>query len=243
LLFVHGAWHSSWCWDEHFLSYFADHGYISHALDLRGHGKSEGADRLRWTRIKDYVADVDSIVRQFEQPPVLIGHSMGGLVLQKYLETHQVPAAILLASCPPSGVLRTTLHIAVHHPIPLLKANGTLRLYPIVSTPSLAQEAFFSAQMPQEQVKAYFTRLQDESYMAFLDMMIFSLPHPDRVTSPVLVLGGEYDTIFNRKEVEATARAYHTQATFFPVAHDMMLEDAWQDVADYMLTWLQSRDL
>ena len=45
LLFVHGAWHGAWCWEENFLPYFAQAGYHSHALDLRGHGKSGGADR------------------------------------------------------------------------------------------------------------------------------------------------------------------------------------------------------
>ena len=87
LLFVHGAWHGAWCWAEYFLPYFAEHGYTSHALDLRGHGKSEGANRLRWTGITHYVSDVEHVVDQLDKAPVLIGHSMGGLVVQKYLES------------------------------------------------------------------------------------------------------------------------------------------------------------
>lgn len=35
LLFVHGAWHGAWCWEEYFLPYFAEHGYRSVALSLR----------------------------------------------------------------------------------------------------------------------------------------------------------------------------------------------------------------
>ncbi len=243
LLFVHGAWHSSWCWAEHFLPYFAAHGYTSYTLDLRGHGKSDGVKQLRWVSISNYVADVEQAVRQLERPPVLIGHSMGGLVVQKYLEKHAVPAAVLLASVPPTGALRTTLRIAVTHPLEFVKANATMKLYPIVGTPQLTREAFFSANMPDEQVQTYFARMQNESYRAFLDMIVFSLPRPARVKSPVLVLGGEKDTIFNRKEVEATARAYHTQATFYPMAHDMMLEAGWQDVADHILRWLGERGL
>ena len=42
ILFVHGMWHGAWCWAEHFLPYFAQHGYDSYALSLRGHGASEG---------------------------------------------------------------------------------------------------------------------------------------------------------------------------------------------------------
>ena len=243
LLFIHGAWHGAWCWEEHFLPYFAQHGYVSYAFDLRGHGKSEGANRLRWTSIANYVSDLSQVVDQLESPPILIAHSMGGLILQKYLEQHQAPAAVLMASVPPSGVLRTTLSLAVRHPLHFSKANLTLKLYPIVETPELTREAFFSATMPQEKVNAYFHRMQNESYRAYIDMIV-SLPRPKRVKTPVLVLGGSTDTIFTTKEVEATARAYSTQARIFPnMAHDLMLEDGWQDVADSILSWLEERGL
>lgn len=243
LLFIHGAWHGAWCWTDHFLPYFSQHGYTSHAFDLRGHGKSEGAQRLRWTAIAHYVADVEQVIRQMDQPPVLIGHSMGGLVVQKFLERHELPAAVLLASVPTRGVLRTTLNLAARHPLAFLKANATMKLYPIVETPQLTREAFFSEGIPEERLQTHYARIQNEAYRAFLDMIVFSLPRPARIKTPVLVLGGEKDTIFNRKEVEATARAYHTQATFFNMAHDMMLEDGWQDVADHILRWLNERAL
>src|SRR5437762_4644186 len=58
LLFVHGAWHGAWCWDEHFLPYFAEQGFDAHALSFRIHGKSESVGQLRWKRAADYVADV-----------------------------------------------------------------------------------------------------------------------------------------------------------------------------------------
>jgi pimeloyl-ACP methyl ester carboxylesterase len=41
LLFVHGGWHGAWCWDEHFLRFFADKGYQALAVSLRGHGNSQ----------------------------------------------------------------------------------------------------------------------------------------------------------------------------------------------------------
>ena len=73
-------------------------------------------------------------------------------------------------------------------------------------------------------------------------MMVFSLPHPKRVKTPMLVLGGERDTIFTPKEVRATALAYHAEVNIFSsMAHDMMLGSGWQDVADHMLRWLNER--
>jgi pimeloyl-ACP methyl ester carboxylesterase len=148
-LFVHGAWHSAWCWDENFLPYFAAHGYAAHALSLRGHGASEGRSRLRWASLADYAEDVDSVAATLPAPPVVVGHSMGGMVVQHYLAAHRAPAAVLLASAPPAGVIPTTLRVARAHPLTFLKTNLTLSLYPIVGTPELAREFLFSQAMPR----------------------------------------------------------------------------------------------
>lgn len=109
LLFIHGMMHGAWCWDVHFLDYFAQHGFAAHAVNLRGHGKSEGRDKLRWARIADFVDDVASAVRGLASSPVLIGHSMGGFVIQKYLEDHEAAGAVLLSSPPPGGLWGTAL--------------------------------------------------------------------------------------------------------------------------------------
>lgn len=244
LLFVHGAWHGAWCWDEHFLDYFAQHGFAAHALSLRGHGTSEGRNRLRWTRLAEYVADVTQVAEQLPHPPVVIGHSMGGAVVQKYLETHSAPAGVLLASVPPAGALATTLRLARRHPVQFAKVNLTFSLFPLVSTPQLAREAFFAASLSDDQVLSYAQRLQDESYLGFLDMLALNLPRPKRVKAPMLVLGAAQDTIFHPGEVDATAHAYHTQAVIFPdMAHDMMLDAGWQGVAERILSWLSQQGL
>jgi pimeloyl-ACP methyl ester carboxylesterase len=243
LLFVHGAWHGAWCWDEYFLPYFADNGYLVYALSLRGHGKSSGAERLRWTSIRDYVADVAQIVAEIPQPPVLIGHSMGGFIVQKFLENVTMPGGILLASAPPQGVWRVALRSAWHYPKQFAKLNLKLSLYPLVETAELARSYFFSSTMPAEQVKRYFAQLGDESYRAFLDMTLLNLPKPGRVKTPMLVLGGLNDHTFSVGEVKATARAYNTEPHFFPLAHDMMLEPGWEQVAETMMAWLAERGI
>ena len=119
ILFVHGAWHGAWCWQEYFLPYFAQNGWEVYALSLRGHGESDGG--IRWASGANYVADVAGVVEQIGRPPILIGHSMGGYVVQKYLEAHDAPAGVLLASIPPQGILGFTLRIARQHPVALLK--------------------------------------------------------------------------------------------------------------------------
>jgi pimeloyl-ACP methyl ester carboxylesterase len=62
LLFVHGAYAAAWCWEEHFLQFFADAGYAAYAVSLSGHGGSPGRKQLDSFSILDYARDVASIV-------------------------------------------------------------------------------------------------------------------------------------------------------------------------------------
>jgi pimeloyl-ACP methyl ester carboxylesterase len=242
LLFIHGMMHGAWCWDVYFLDYFVHHGFAVHAVNLRGHGNSEGRARLRWTRIADYVDDVANAVRQLPSPPILIGHSMGGFIIQKYLEERTAPAAVLLSSPPPAGLLGTALKIARRRPLAFAKVNLTLSLLPVIATPQLAREAFFSEDLPDDRLLAYWKQMQDESYLAFLDMVVLDRPKPEKVKTPLLVLGAARDSMLSPREIEATARAYDTRAEIIPdVAHDSMLDPHWQSVAERILAWLNER--
>lgn len=246
LLFVHGAWHAAWCWEEFFLPYFAQHGYSAHALSLRGHGGSAG--KVRWASAADYVADVrqaaERLQERFKTHPVVIGHSMGGYVVQKYLEKYPAPAGVLLASIPVQGSLPFFLRQMIKYPWAVLKVMLTLTPYYLVNHIEVTHALFFSPQVSPEQVQQYFSRLQNESFRMVLDSALLKLPRPRRVTTPLLVLGAAEDRVFPVREIEATARAYGTQAEIFPnIAHDMMLEPDWQQVADRMLEWLAARGL
>jgi hypothetical protein len=179
-----------------------------------------------------------------DRPPIVVGHSMGGMIVQKYLETHPAPAAVLMASPPPQGGLRATLRAFRRQPRALLKATLNLNMYYALATPRLAREAFFSADVPEETLAACVARLQDESIRAYLDMVLLDLPRPGRVKTPLLVLGAAQDVMVAPDEVEATGRAYGTRAELFPgMAHTMILEPGWQAVADRILDWLASQGL
>ena len=239
LLFIHGTLCTASCWDVHFLDYFAQHGFASHAVNLRGHGKSEGREKLRWTRIADFVEDVTNVVRQLPSPPILIGHSMGGFITQKYLEDHDAPAAVLLSSPSPAGLLPTAIRNARRHPLVFVKVNLTLSLLPFIATPQLAGEAFLSKDLPDEKLLQYWKQMQDDSFMAFLDMVALDLPKPAKVKTPLLVLGVARDNMIDSSEIRTTAHAYNTQAEVIAdVAHNSMLEPNWQAVAERILVWL-----
>lgn len=240
LLFVHGAWHGAWCWEEHFLPYFAEHGYDSYALSFRGHGDNRDRTRLRWTSLNDYVEDLRNAITRLPTPPVLIGHSMGGYVIQRYLEQGAAPAVVLLASTPPTGALRSTLATLARHPVAGLKANFTLSPSRLLATDRLCRDLLFSDTLSEHEVSLYRTRLQEESYRAILELCLPRL-HPRRFPPhlPVLVLGGADDRLLTRHESRRTAVVYHAEHRILPgIAHDLMLDTRWQDAANEIRTWL-----
>lgn len=244
LLFVHGGLHAAWCWDEHFLDYFAGHGFQAIAPSWRGHGASPSTKPLAKCSINDYIDDVRSVAVGLREPPVLIGHSTGGFIVQKYLERHSAPAAVLMASTPPTGILRSSMRIWRRHPWTALRANMVGRSHEVFNTPQLCREHFFSPTTPEDIVASSAARVQPESMRAVFTGQVFGLPKAERITTPLLVLGAEHDGMISHQEVHATARTYKTEAVMFPgMGHNMMVEPAWRDPADHIREWLADRGL
>jgi hypothetical protein len=75
-----------------------------------------------------------------------------------------------------------------------------------------------AANISEDKLTTYFSRMQNESYRAYLDMMVLNLPRPKRVKVPIPVLGAANDTLLSLGEIEAMGWAYDTQAEIFPVA-------------------------
>ena len=240
LLFIHGAWHGAWCWEEHFLPYFAQQGYRAYALDLRGHGRNTGRDNVRWLRARRYVEDIAEFASTLPAPPILIGHSLGGYIIQKYLEKYRVPAAVLLTPIPVRGIGRMLLRCTQHDPIGVTKMILRCSTFQLIRTPELARWAFFSEAYPDEALNQTYAQLQEESYATACDALIFDLPRPHKVAPiPILVVGAEKDRLFSNEEMQQTAQKYQADLKIMPgMPHHVLLESGWQQVADEVLAWL-----
>lgn len=238
LLFVHGAYAAAWCWEEHFLPFFAKAGYAVYAISLSGHGRSRGREHLDSLGISDYVSDVAEVVATLPAPPVLIGHSMGGFVVQKYLEEHTAPGAALLCSVPPQGLMAAAFGLMFAKP-GLMRDLNRLMSGDQVSLDTL-REALFAQPVSVDDLTRYYRAFQRESHRAIWDMSLFGLPRVSRVTrAPLLILGAEQDHLIPASLVEMTGRTYGIEAEIFPhMGHGIMLETEWRKVAQRILDWL-----
>ena len=240
MLFLHGAFAGAWAWDEHFLRHFAAAGFHAYALSFRGHGASPGHDELDRLSAADYVDDLTAAIARIGAAPVVVAHSMGGMVAQKYLERAALPALALLASTPPQGLFPVMTQLAWRRPHLFAEMNALF--FQGRANPQLVRELLFSGPIEASRLERYCRLLQRESTRVVWDMSFFDLPQLWRMRlPPLLVLGAERDELVPPPLVELGARAYGARAEIYPaMGHAMMLERGWQAVAERIIGWLES---
>jgi pimeloyl-ACP methyl ester carboxylesterase len=247
VLFVHGAYCGAWIWAETFLPYFCAQGWNSHAVSLRGHGGSEGT--LAWATFTDYVDDVAAAVAHLGEPVVLVGHSMGGLVVQHYLarpgKAEGVQAVVLLSSVPPSGLASSAMHMSLIAPDLLWQLGVLQTLGPEAVSPHVIQRAFLSPETPLDAVRALLPRLQQESHRVTAELIAPDQPTPLPVERrpPILVLGGDADAFLPAAAFRETATYWNAELSVLHGApHGIMVDTAWwQPAADTILEWLDGK--
>lgn len=238
LLFIHGAFAGAWMWTETFLPWFAEAGYACYAVSLRGHGKSAGRAHIDWHSIADYVEDVQRIADRLEQPPVLVGHSMGGFVAQKYLEHRPAAGVALLCAVPPQGLIAAQFHLLFSKPQLFAEINRIMGGQ-YTDTQTL-REALFAGDVDEALLQAWIGRMQPESHRAIWDMSMFNLVNPARLhEAPCFVLGAEKDVLVPAFLVQSTAQTYGVQAHILRgMGHAITHERDWTRAATALADWL-----
>lgn len=240
LLFLHGAYAGAWCWDS-FLAGCAAKGYDAYALSFSGHGHSPDFSALDSCGIDTYVDDLEAAIETLPQPPILIAHSMGGFVAQRYLSRGGKAAALaLLASVPPYGLTGSALYMGMFYP-QLLAGLNQFEFGPDAHPDlEMVRELLFSADMPQKDLAEFAASAQRESTRALMEMM---LPQPWRLWAmpqiPALVLGAGDDKVIPESDVWATARSLGVEPEFMPgQGHALMLDIRRDQVLSRLLAWL-----
>jgi pimeloyl-ACP methyl ester carboxylesterase len=231
LLFVHGAMHGAWCWEENWIPAAVERGWPCHAVDLAGLRRDGEHARRRWTRL-DLETDVGEAVATLPEEPVLVGHSTSAVVVQELLADGCGRAGVLVAPVPPTGGYKFPLRVLRRHPTDLVRI-GLLRPLPP------RREYVLSDRLDDAAAARYVRRLAPASVRTQLE---FGIPRrPPEVDAPVLVLGAEDDALVDPVDVVRVGRHHGTTARMFRgMGHSMMLDAGWRAPLEVMLHWLEA---
>ena len=171
ILFLHGSFHSAWCYQEHFMPYFCNCGYDCFAISLRGTKASAVSTDVKSVKIEEHLRDVsfilDQIFRKNNQRPIVVAHSFGGLLLMKILEMPEmrdvISLAIFLCSIPPSGNGAMTKRFLVKSPLLSLKIVWGFVLRGVTTNADLCRELFFDSKLNADLLTQYMTHFKEDS--------------------------------------------------------------------------------
>jgi pimeloyl-ACP methyl ester carboxylesterase len=258
IVFIHGMWMTPLSW-EHWIDRYTARGHRVLApawpgLDAEPEQLCKDPSPLRGLGIKEVVDHYDAIIRGLDRPPIIIGHSFGGLFAQLLLDRGLGAAGVALGTGAPKGVLRlpyTTLRAAW----PALRNPANLKK----ETP-LSQKQFhwcFTNALSREESDAVYARYYipgaarpffQAGTANFNPNAVTKVDYKNPARAPLLLVTGTADRIcppsvnrsnFNqqRKAPSATEHKEYPGRSHFPG------QDGWEELADYMLDWTIARAL
>ena len=243
VVMIHGAFCGGWAF-EGWAQLFRAQGYAVTAPTLRHHDGG-GRDALAGVSLIDYADDLQSELAALGGAPILIGHSMGGLLAQMLAARVRVRALVLLAPSPPYGVLPSTaFEVASAQALYLAGDFWNKALKPA----HWVAESHSLDLLPDAERASVLSRFVPESGLATFEIMHWPLD-PRRasqvdaraVTAPILSLVGEKDRINPPATVRRVAARYKTRAVHQELpghSHWLIGEPGWQKIAQRALRWL-----
>ncbi|OVA04972.1 hypothetical protein BVC80_1211g35 [Macleaya cordata] len=260
LVFIHGSFHAAWCWAVHWLPFFSGFGYDSYAVSLLGQGESDAPEGTSAGTIQTHASDVASFIqKEISLPPVLLGHSFGGLIVQSYISNMRtedfsgmenshpkLAGAVLLCSVPPTGNSGLMWRYIFSKPVAAFKVTISLAAKAFSTSLPLCKETFFSKEMEDHLVQRYQDLMKESSRMPLFDLKKLNASLPvspvPKSSIKVLVLGASDDFIVDAEGLRETAMFYGVEPVCVKgVAHDMMLDCSWDKGAQVVLSWLNDQ--
>lgn len=240
LLFIHGSYCDAWVWTRNFLPAFAKAGWHGSAISLRGHGKGEAQDFINSYGIAAYLDDIQAGVDQLHAQPVLIGHSLGGYLAQKYALEHKVRGLVLLASPSLLGLQGAMHHIAAYHPLLAMQLYGLMTVGPAHTDMKVISNALFGDRKTAETFGPTLPQFQRESTRVMMEASWPDFRFPKELP-PTLALGGDNDAFVPEFEFRYAAQFWHGQSKILRgVPHGMMIAPSWPEVASEIMGWLNT---
>lgn len=234
LLLLHGIAVGPWCW-ERWQGFLAARGWPSYALALRGRAGSRPVSDLGRVTLADYVEDARAMAAALGRP-LVVGHSMGGLLAQVLAADGAVDAAVLLTSMPPKGIGFATTGLLLRQ---LRHLPAMVRQRPMVAR-AADLAAMTLNRVPAAERPALAARFEAESGRVSRDLSLGGLAvDAARVRCPMLAVSAEDDHFFGPRVARQLAARYHIPHWHYHGhAHFLLVEPGWETVAADVERWL-----
>ena len=248
IVMIHGMWGGGWYW-ENYKRYFEERGYQCHTPTLRYHDinpKDRPDPDLGTISVLDYAQDLQEYIFSFDEKPLLMGHSMGGLLAQILAARGLASGLVLLAPASPSGI--NALKFSV-----IKSFWGVLTKWGFWRNPhrlsfKAAVYSMLHLLSEADQKGAYKQFLYESGRAAseigfwFLDLKGATKVDESKVTCPVLVIAGTEDRITPASVVGMVANKYKKVSTYKEFenhAHWIIGEYGWDNIAKYVYEWIK----
>jgi len=232
--------------------YFEQRGFRCHSPTYRHHDKprsDETSALLAGTSIADYVEDIVELVETLDTAPILVGHSLGGVVAQKVAAMGLARAIVLLNGSVNWGVLPTTDQERALGK--MMMATGSFwerTLLPDFDT----MAKFGLNKLDSTEQHRVFDRLVPESGRAMFELFFWMFDENqttkidyDCVTCPVLMISGSDDLAVPPSTARLIAERHGSRATFHEAegfGHYLTLEPAWKKIAEFCSNWMVAQE-
>lgn len=250
IFMIHGMFGGPWCWDN-YRDVFEGEGYRCISTTLPYHDMDpQGVpdQRLGTTSLLDYADALEQEIKQLEEKPILMGHSMGGLLAQMLGARGLAKAIVLISPASPSGIL-------IIEPSVIKSVWSIIRKWGYWKKPARQTyaEAVYSIlqQVPEEERKETYDKFVYDSGRAifelgswYFDVTGASKVDESKLTCPMLVVTGSQDRLTPVSGIRKLVKKYKTVSTYKEFenhTHWIMAEPRWQEVAEYIADWLRSK--
>lgn len=251
IMLVHGAWVTPDCWTD-FRKFFENRGhnvvvppwpYMDRPVEVLQRNPDP---RMAALTIKDLVDHFETLIRTMPEPPVLMGHSFGGLIVQMLLDRGLGAAGVAIDAGPPRGVLPSPTAIKSALPV-LLAWRGWSR---ILTMSFKSFSTTFANTLPASQMKATYDRyivpapgrIYFQAALGLGNAVTFKNPK----RRPLLLIAAAKDHTCTPSMVRAMYRKHRrapsrTDIFEFPGrSHWLIAEPGWEEVAEKAVKWAEA---
>lgn len=250
IVFIHGLFVNPTSWNE-WKTYFEAKGYTCYAPAFPYH-EGKPADlrnnidpKLAQVDFENVIMHLSKFIDSLPEKPIIIGHSLGGLAVQKLVEMDKAVAGISIDGGTPKNVLPTLRTVRSMFPV----INPFKGKSVFITNKKWFHNAFCSSLTRQESDIVFDEIAVPESRQipratlntAFAKIN-FKKPH-----NPLLFIGGEIDKIIPARLTKRNASAYKDKNSiadfkeFKGRSHYICGQKGWQEVADYIYEWLNKK--